>query len=143
MSNLEQHLSLSAFNAGADKGKPIVAELTLVLGGMDGYGCWGAQDTRKTKQLCKTNLTHKNPTLNLGRGSGESLAYAVIWICFSANARSVNGKGVAGGPISWPRAPCPTFNFWASGFWVSGPTSRRLHSSTDDRRRLGHLVFGA
>ena len=51
MSNLEQHLSLSAFNAGADKGKPIVAELTLVLGGMDGYGCWGAKDTRKTKQL--------------------------------------------------------------------------------------------
>ena len=104
----------------------------------------GAQRTReKQNNFCKTNITHKNPTLNLGRGSGESLAYAVIWICFSANARSVNEKGGAGGPISWPRAPCPTFNFWASGFWVSGPTSRRLHSSTDDRRRLGHLVFGA
>ena len=66
MSNLEQHLSLSAFNAGADKGKPIVAELTLVLGGMDGYGCWGAKDTRKTKQLLKNEYYPQKPNIELG-----------------------------------------------------------------------------
>ena len=104
----------------------------------------GAQRGReKQNNFCKTNLTHKTPTLNLGRGSGESLSYAVIRIFFFANTGSVHEKGGAGGSISWPQAPCLTFDFWASGFWVSGPTSRRLHSSTDERRRLGHLVFGA
>ena len=64
----------------------------------------GAQRTReKQNKFCKTNITHKNPTLNLGRGSGESLIYAVIWICFFANTGSVHEKGGVGAHYLGPK----------------------------------------
>ena len=51
MPTLKEKLSLSALSAGAQKGQASVAKLTLVFEGVDGYGCWGATDMRKTKQL--------------------------------------------------------------------------------------------
>ena len=47
----KKKLSLSALNAVAQKGQASVAKLTLVFERVDGYGCWDAKGTRKTKQL--------------------------------------------------------------------------------------------
>ena len=87
----------------------------------------GTQATReKQNNFCKTNLTHKIPTLNLGRGSGESSSYAVIWF-FSVNTGSVREKGGAGGSISWP---WPYAWLLTSGLLASAFLARPLDGST-------------